>query len=140
MMRVVLDTNVLIASFSKSSPFHEIWHNLREGNYTLCVSNDILMEYQEIIGYKTTPQIAQNVVDYLVYSRNVVRITPSYHFGLIKEDCDDNKFVDCAIAGNAAFIVSDDRHFRVLSQIEYPKVSVLKIMDFVRVLRQMRNA
>lgn len=103
--RVVLDTNALVASFSKGSPTRVIWRALLEGKYTLCVSNEILWEYQEIIGRKTTPQIAENVINYLLNSQFVELITPYYHFDLITADRDDNKFVDCAIAANATFIV-----------------------------------
>jgi len=40
-----------------------------------------------------------------------------YNFNLITEDEDDNKFVDCVIASNAIFLVSNDRHFQVLKKI-----------------------
>jgi len=52
------------------------------------------------------------------------------HFRLIEKDADDNKFVDCAIAAGAEFIVSNDSHFSVLKKIKWPKVSVVKIDDF----------
>jgi len=133
--RVVLDTNALVASFSKASPSNLIWRGLLEGKYTLCVSNDILWEYQEIIAQKTTPEIAENVISYLINSQFVEMITPYYHFELITTDRDDNKFIDCAIAANATFIVSDDKHFLHLQQIDYPRLLVIKIMEFVSILK-----
>ena len=133
--RVVLDTNVLIASFSKESPSNVVWRGLIEGKYTLCVSNEILWEYQEIIAQKSTPQIAENVINYLLNSQYVELIRPYYHFELITADHDDNKFVDCAIAANATFIVSDDKHFLPLRQIAYPRLFVIKLMEFVELLK-----
>lgn len=62
MKRVVLDTNCLIASLSRTSESYDVWRGLQEGRYTLCVSNEILMEYAEIIARKTTPLIAENVI------------------------------------------------------------------------------
>ena len=47
---------------------------------------------------------------------------------------DDNKFVDCAVAADAEFIVSNDKHFKVLEDIDWPKVTVLKIHEFMRQL------
>lgn len=135
--RVVLDTNALVASFSKDSPTSTIWRSLLEGKYLLCVSNDILWEYQEIIAQKTTPQIAENVVNYLLNSPFVEMVTPYYHFELITADRDDNKFVDCAIAANASFIVSDDKHYLPLRQIEYPRLYVIRMMEFVSILKNM---
>ncbi|WP_366145465.1 PIN domain-containing protein [Methylovulum sp.] len=46
-------------------------------------------------------------------------------------DKDDNKFVDCAVAGNADFLVSNDRHFNVLKTIEFPKLQVFTIFEFI---------
>ena len=135
-MRVVLDTNALIASFSTESSSYEVWRGLREGRYTLCVTNEILWEYQEIIARKTTPQIAENLVDYLIHSRFVERVQVYYHFELITADHDDNKFVDCAIAANATYIVSNDKHFRPLQFIDYPKLAILELMEFVQILRE----
>ncbi len=126
-----------MASFSKDSPTSTIWRSLLEGKYLLCVSNDILWEYQEIIAQKTTPQIAENVVNYLLNSPFVEMVTPYYHFELITADRDDNKFVDCAIAANATFIVSDDKHYLPLRQIEYPRLYVIRMMEFVSILKNM---
>ena len=43
---------------------------------------------------------------------------------------DDNKFIDCAIAAQARFLVSEDRHFAVLQKIEFPKVNLIGVADF----------
>lgn len=136
MKRIVLDTNCLIASLSRTSRSYSVWRGLHDGQYRLCLSNEILMEYQEMIGRKTTPEIAENVVQYLTNSEFVEFITPYYHFGLIKADHDDNKFVDCAIAANATYIVSDDKHFNPLRNIGFPKLIVLRLMEFVEKLKQ----
>ena len=57
-----------------------------------------------------------------------------YRFDLITADHDDNKFVDCAIAANATYIVTDDKHYKPLRQIAYPKLFVVKLMEFVEML------
>ncbi|MBP3787415.1 MAG: putative toxin-antitoxin system toxin component, PIN family [Prevotella sp.] len=136
MKRVVLDTNCLIASLSRTSRSYSVWRGLFEGKYVLCVSNEILSEYQEILEQKTTPEIAENVIQYLINSEYVVFVSPYYRFDLIKADRDDNKFVDCAIAANATYIVSDDKHYKPLKDISFPKLLVVKLMQFVELLRQ----
>ena len=133
--RIVLDTNCLISSLSKKSESYDVWKGLYEGRYVLCVSNSILEEYQEKIAEKTTPDIAENVIQYLINSENVELISTYYYFNLISADPDDNKFVDCAIAANATYIVSDDRHFAPLREIEYPQLLVIKLLEFVNILR-----
>ena len=136
MKRVVLDTNCLLASISSRSEYFIVWRGLHEGKYTLCVSNDILAEYEEIIAVKASPLVAKHVVDALVDSDNVEFIDPQFKLGLITNDTDDNKFVDCAFAANATFIVSQDHHFDVLKAIDFPKIDVIKLQSFVLMLKQ----
>ena len=77
-----------------------------------------------------SPQVSVAIV-YAILSRpNVIRKDPHYTFALIEADKDDNKFVDCAIAANAKCIVTEDKHFRVLKNIPFPKVEVLGIEEF----------
>ena len=94
------------------------------------------MEYAEIIARKTTPLIAENVIQIILNSKFVEFVTPFYHYGLITADQDDNKFVDCAFAANATFIVSDDKHFKPLQQITFPHLLVIKLMEFVEILKK----
>ena len=100
----------------------------------MCVSNDILAEYEEIIAQKATPTVAKHVVDALVDSDFVEFVDPQFRLGLIRKDPDDNKFVDCAFAANAAFIVSNDHHFDVLESIDFPKILVLRLQQFAALL------
>jgi predicted nucleic acid-binding protein len=53
---------------------------------------------------------------------------------LITVDPDDNKFVDCAVAANADFICTEDKHFKVLKKVPFPPVKVISADDFVEIL------
>ena len=107
-----------------------------KGEYVLCVSNDILEEYEEVLGRNITPKVARIVLAYIQILPNVKFIDPHYSLGLIKADEDDNKFVDCAIASNAIFIVTEDKHFKELENIPFPKVEVVGIDDFLKYLKK----
>lgn len=132
--RVVLDTNCLIAILSRKGNYFPVWQGLHQGKYTLCVSNDILEEYEEILSQKTNATIASNVVQMLVNSPFVEFIDTYFHFHLIEQDKDDNKFVDCAIAANAQYIVSEDSHFKHLKNIPFPTVNVIRLGEFMNLL------
>ena len=67
------------------------------GEIQLCVNTEILNEYEEILSEKTTKEIAHNVVEAIARLSTTYFQDSYYHFGLITEDPDDNKFVDCAI-------------------------------------------
>jgi putative PIN family toxin of toxin-antitoxin system len=134
MRYIVLDTNCLLACIGKSSKFHSVWTAFLNEKFRLCVSNEILTEYEEIITRKTSPSFAEMIVHIILNSENVAFVNPYYRFGLIIADPDDNKFVDCAIVANADYIVSQDTHFDVLKTINFPKVKVIRIEEFAKEL------
>lgn len=104
---------------------------MQEGKYILCVSNEIINEYLEIIGRKTNSFIAENVIQLLVNCEFVELHEPSFHFHKIHTDPDDNKFVDYAIASNAICIVSNDKHLEEAEDGGFHTVDVLTIAEFM---------
>ena len=138
-MTVVLDTNVLLVAIPARSRYHLIFQAFVAGRYSLAVTTDILDEYAEIIATHGSPRLFTETLETIESAENVVQITRYFAFGLIKADPDDNKFVDCAIASNADFIVTNDAHFRVLSQIPFPRVRVVSPDDFMYSLNETGN-
>jgi putative PIN family toxin of toxin-antitoxin system len=134
-MRVVLDTNILLVSIPKASPFRIILDSLLAGKFELVISNEILSEYLEILERQTNASIAQNVVEMLIALPNVHKQEVYFKWNLINADKDDNKFVDCAVAGNADFIVTEDKHFNELKNIEFPTLTILSILEFKLMLK-----
>ncbi len=132
MKNIVLDTNCLIATLPAKSKYHKLWNSILSGKINLCVSNEILNEYEEIIARKTNAHFASNIIYLLLNLNNVILYDPWYNFHLIDQDEDDNKFVDCAIAAQAECIVSEDSHFRVLKFIDFPKVTLLRLDEFMK--------
>ena len=132
--RIVLDTNCLIAILSRKGNYFSVWQGLHQGKYILCVSNEILEEYEEILSLKTNTTIASNVIQVIINSPFVEFINTYFHFHLIEQDKDDNKFVDCAIAANARYIVSEDSHFSHLKYIPFPTVDVIRLGEFMKIL------
>lgn len=134
--RIVLDTNCLISSLSRRGQYYPVWKGFQTGQYILCVSTDILEEYAEKIAEKMSIQVAQNVIHLLLESASVELVNPYFSLHLIEADHDDDKFVDCAFAANAAYIVSDDSHFDVLDRIQFPRLLVLKLKEFLGLLQK----
>ena len=137
--KIVLDTNCLIASLSRSGQYYPVWKGLQTGEYILCVSTDILEEYAEIITQKMSVNVAANVIHLLLESEFVELVNPYFSLHLIEADHDDDKFVDCAFAANATFIVSDDKHYDVLKDISFPQLLVLKLKEFLGLLKTEEN-
>ena len=93
-------------------------------------------EYQEIIAQKTSEVVAENVINLLLKSENVMFVDSYFRLQLIESDVDDNKFVDCAFAADATYIVSDDKHFDILANISFPQILVLKLKEFLNRLNK----
>ena len=128
---VVIDTNCLLQIISKKSPYRPIWDAFLTGRYDLCVSNEILDEYQEILGQQITPTIAENLVLLILNKSNVRLIEPHFRMELIKADPDDNKFVDCAFAAGADYLVTEDNHFNILKKTAFPKLNLVTLDEFM---------
>jgi putative PIN family toxin of toxin-antitoxin system len=133
-MKVVLDTNVLLAALPQTSKTHIIFQGLLEGVYSLCVTSDILHEYEEVFQRRANREVAVLAMELLDVIPNLERINKYYYWNLITADPDDNKFVDCAIAANAHFICTEDNHFKVLANIAFPIVSIISAEDFIQKL------
>ena len=134
MSRLVLDTNCLIQIVSPRSKYHELWNTFLRGENILCVSNEIIDEYVEIMQKLIGYNVAEYIVKTILNSPFTQIITPYYHFHLIEADEDDNKFVDCAIAAQAKCIVTNDHHYDVLKTIPFPKVEVVSLISFIEMI------
>ena len=133
---VVIDTNCLLQIISRQSPYRPIWDAFLAGHYTLCVSEEILDEYQESLEQQITPTVAENVVMLILNQENVQLVDPHFRMGIITADPDDNKFVDCAIAAGARYVVTNDRHYDVLRQTPFPYVDVISLSDFAALIQR----
>lgn len=129
-LKVVLDTNVLLVSISSKSKYHLIYEKLVDDEYDLFITNEILMEYEEVISLKYNSSVARDVIKSLLILPNVYKTSIYYNWNLITDDTDDNKFVDCALNSNSNLFVTNDKHFHVLKNIDFPKIVVTNIDDF----------
>ena len=135
MGRIVLDTNSLIQSIPSRSPYRPIWNSFMDGTNILCVSGEILNEYEEILERETSHAFALLAMNVIINNPYTIFVTPYYRFNLIKADPDDNKFVDCAVAGNARFVVTEDSHYKILREIDFPKVDIIGLDDMLQMVR-----
>lgn len=137
MKNIVLDTNCLLASLSRNQEEYIIWKSLQEGRFNLCVTNEILDEYVEVLQRNISPTIAENVMFLMLNLDNLIFVDTYFKFNLITADPDDNKFVDCAITAGATYIVSNDRHFDELQKYDFPKVAVRTLAEFMAIVKEL---
>jgi len=133
-LRLVLDTNVFLVAILPHHKYWWVFESIIRQRYNLLVSNEILTEYLEQCIHKYGDTVANEKLEFLLEFSNVELITPYYNWKLIHNDPDDDKFVDCAVAGQADFIVTHDKHFNVLKDIPFPKVNTLRLEELQKIL------
>lgn len=129
MIRVVVDTNVLVSAFiSPRGAPARMFEKLHQGMFAILVSEAILREYIRALSYDrvvarhgmTAGQI-HRTVDSLKQFFILVEITE--HLTVIAGDPDDDKFLECAVAGEAEYLVSGDAH--LLERSEYRGIRIM---------------
>ena len=79
--------------------------------------------------------MAEDIIGGLLLLPNVYKTDIYFNLTLIDVDKDDNKFVDCAFSANVQYIVTNDRHFNILKQYDFPKLNLIRIEVFTELLK-----
>jgi putative PIN family toxin of toxin-antitoxin system len=134
-MQAIIDTNCLLLSIPPKNLEFWLYESFRNKDFTWVLSTEIIAEYEEMIGVFYSPKTANIVLEILLSAPNVRLIEPYFRWQLV-QDADDNKFVDTAIAANADYIVSQDKHLHFLKKLDYPKLNIVKIHQFEKIIRK----
>jgi hypothetical protein len=132
MIGVVVDTNVFVSSFFGGNPrkIVDLW---KRGEVTLCLSRAIVDEYVEVLrrlGLQNEREMDELLGIFargfhVVFTAN----TPELH--VVKEDPDDDKFIECAVALKAEYIISGDR--RLTAVQEYMGIKIVTPKEFLSI-------
>ena len=133
-LKVVLDTNTLLRTISRNSIHKHVLDKLLNNQFDLFVTTEILLEYEEKIVQIFNQQTAELILGTLSLLGNVFTTNIFYNLNLISSDLDDNKFVDCAFAANTNFLVTDDKHYKILKSVGFPKINTLSLAEFSALL------
>lgn len=111
-MRVVIDTNILVsAAIAGRKPESIIVWIIAQPDYEWVVSEEILAEYQEVLGrkkLKLTDVQKARWINLIQNSTRVIDVSTKIDF---PRDQKDAKFLECALAANADFLITGDRDF-----------------------------
>lgn len=133
-MRVVIDTNCLLVSIPPKSQYYWLYESFEKGSFDWLVSNETITEYEEKLSEFYSVKTANLVLAILMVAPNTIFTEPYFKWQLIQNDPDDNKFVDLSIAGNADYLVTNDRDFNTLKQLDFPKIEVVNLEEFKQIL------
>lgn len=133
-MRVVIDTNCLIASIPAKNPEYWLYLAFRQKAFDWHISNEILLEYEETLTNFYSPLTAELVINILLTASNVIRSEAFIRWNLITKDSDDNKFANLAVSANVNYLITNDHHFDIFKKNSFPQVNILSLIEFQKVL------
>ena len=139
MIRAVIDTNVLVSgSIKKGSPPARVLEAWREGKFILVTSESILNEVFRVLNYrkiKTKYHLKKKDIEELLFALYLGSdLTPDrLKVKVITQDPEDNRFIACALEGQADYIVTGDEH---LLKIEgYKGIKVVTTPEFLKAIK-----
>ena len=130
MKRVVLDTNVTIAAFFWKGYPRIIYDLIRGKKLVMLLSSDMGKEFIRVVGYPKfglTPKEIPPFIRNLRSNAEFVEIKSK--ISLISDDPTDNIFLECAIDGDADYIISGDKH--ILDLGKYENIQIVKPNGFL---------
>jgi uncharacterized protein len=133
LLRLVIDTNVLISSFFGGNPKKviDLW---RRGSAILCLTQEILEEYLRVmVRLPIEPDTKRKLITILQEGRNIDLVNPSGHYAVIPGDPEGNKFIDCAVEARGDYIISGDRHLLQLKV--FRGIPIYSPKEFLEILK-----
>ena len=130
-MQIVIDTNVFISSFLTDGYLIKVINYWKTGNANICLSNTIVDEYLKVLEKLglSGEQEVDEIMGLFAKGYHLVFASKTPAPNIVKEDPDDNKFFDCAVALNAKYIISGDK--AVLAIEEYFRIKVVSPKEFI---------
>lgn len=130
---VVLDTNVLVSATLGDGPPYRILRLAEQGKVDSVTSPSIIAELEDVLGREHLPFTDEQVEEFTgkVLSVSTV-IVPEIDLEVVERDPDDDKIVECAVAGNVDYLVSGDSHLKDLGEVE--GIPVVQPADFIEMM------
>ena len=133
MLRVVLDTNVLISAVLFGGKPRQVLEKAIRGEIRLCISEPILEELKGVLqrpkfGYSA--EMIQVILTELAAISDFVEAAKSIN--IVLEDSQDNRILECAVEAKANYIVTGDSHLLKLSR--YQNIEILNAVAFLEKL------
>jgi putative PIN family toxin of toxin-antitoxin system len=132
-VRIVLDTNVLVSGiFWSGVPFKILEYWIQE-KYKALITEPILLEYEATlnrISKGKKDDLINSWILFIVENGIVIDVKKKFNLSI---DPDDNKFIDCAVSGNAQYIVSGDAHLLDLRTVL--DIQIIKPNTFFKLLK-----
>jgi len=131
-MKIVLDANIFISALFRGGNPKKVLERAINKTDELYISKEILEEIEDVI--KRPKFHAENEkIEYIIKSIEDIseKITPKNKIKNGSRDINNNKYIECAMAANANFIISGDIHLLELKQ--YKKIKIITAKEYLEI-------
>lgn len=129
-MRTILDTNVFISGIFFVGPPSQILKAWKNQSLQIVLSRQILAEYQRVAAALSSKFPTVDILPIIELVTIHGQFVDTQGFDMcVCDDPDDDKFLECAVAGKCKTIVSGDRP--LLKLAGYEGIAVLSPRNFV---------
>ncbi|MDG6218117.1 MAG: putative toxin-antitoxin system toxin component, PIN family [Candidatus Thermoplasmatota archaeon] len=130
-MNIVLDTNVLVSGVFWKGNESTVLASCLSKDISNFISPSIIDEFDRVLHYDkfqfNTVEI-QHALETILACSTV--ILPQVKLDIVNDDSADNKILECAVAANAACIVSGDHHLLQLGS--YKNINIVSAKQFIK--------
>jgi len=137
--KVVLDTNVWVSAILWGGLPAKIVSLAEEKSVEIVLSEEILREINRILGYNRLREVYEQagvskdaLMSIIVTIGRLVDVVT--RLNVVPEDDSDNRILECALDGDAEYVVTGDRH--LLRLRNFKKVKILSVREFIRLTRK----
>jgi putative PIN family toxin of toxin-antitoxin system len=133
-LKVVFDTNIFISAFViPGGKAEEAYLNALRGDFHLCSSVPILTEIAQKLREKFGWEQDRITRLLKTIAKVATVVKPQPHLHLLADD-PDNRILECAIAAEASFIVTGDKHLLSLKHLQ--NIEIVRLSDFLEILKK----
>jgi putative PIN family toxin of toxin-antitoxin system len=130
-LKVVIDTNVVISALLFGGGSGKLVASWQRGIIKPAASKKIIDKYLRVLTYPKF-KLSEEEINYLLYQEiipyfDIIDAQPGPR--IVKKDPEDDKFIRCALAAGAEYIISGDKHLLALK--EYQKIRILSPSEFI---------
>ncbi len=134
-MKIIVDTNILISSALKGGkPQQAIALIIADSRFTWIASSEIIKEYKDVLSRSKFKLSSQNKAEWFELIDLVITVIDVNFTVDFPRDKKDAKFLGCAIASGADYLITGDRDFENI-----PDLGITKIVTVSQFLELMED-
>lgn len=132
-IRAVLDTNIFVSGIHWTGVSEKVLRAWMEEEFKHVSSIPIIDEVVRVLMAFKVPLEPEDISwwESLILEKSSL-VFPVEHLEVVRNDPDDNKFIEAAVEGNAQYIVSQDRH--LLDIKEYRGIKIIHPDEFLKIM------